>query len=114
MEVLSRQTYIESGKSFPKLFMTAVQLAEYEGMSESHYRQIFSEIRQQVKDGRYPDGSVSDTKPASVNYYVYRDYLTNRRKLKNRNLKKTVNPFNPADVARICPLVREVVIVSET
>lgn len=114
MEVLSRQTYIESGKSFPKLFMTAVQLAEYEGMSESHYRQIFSEIRQQVKDGRYPDGSVSDTKPASVNYYVYRDYLTNRRKLKNKNLRKTAAPFNPAEIARICPLVREVVIVSET
>ena len=93
--------------------MTAVQLAEYEGMSESHYRQIFSEIRQQVKDGRYPDGSVSDTKPASVNYYVYRDYLTNRRKLKNKNLRKTAVPFNPAEIARICPLVREVVIVSD-
>ena len=113
MEVLSRQTYVETGKSFPKLFMTAKQLSEYEGHKENYYRTIFREIDDQIKDGRYSATSMGDGDPRSVNYYVYRDYITNRRKLKDKNLKKHVKPFNPAEIAAICPLVREVVVVSE-
>lgn len=113
MEVLSRQTYVETGKSFPKLFMTAKQLSEYEGHKENYYRTIFREIDDQIKDGRYSATSMGDGDPRSVNYYVYRDYITNRRKLKDKNLRKHVKPFNPAEIAVICPLVREVVVVSE-
>lgn len=113
MEVLSRKTYVETGKSFPKLFMTAKQLSEYEGHKENYYRTIFREIDDQIKDGRYSATSMGDGDPRSVNYYVYRDYITNRRKLKDKNLRKHVKPFNPAEIAVICPLVREVVVVSE-
>lgn len=113
MEVLSRQTYVETGKSFPKLFMTAKQLSEYEGHKENYYRIIFREIDSQIKDGRYSETAMGDGDPRSVNYYVYRDYITNRRKLKDKNLRKHVKPFNPAEIAVICPLVREVVVVSE-
>lgn len=110
MEVMSRKTYIETGKSSPKLFMTADQLSEYEGMSGAHYRSIIREIEKQIEEGRYPETSIGGN-PRSVNYYVYRDYMTNRRRLRNRNLKKTVKPFNPAEIAQICPLVREVVVM---
>lgn len=113
MEVLSRKTYVETGKSYPKLFMTAQQLSEYEGMTPARYRQIFREISTWVDDGRYPKAAMSDSKPYSVNYYVYRDYMANRAKLRNRNLKKTVGPFNPAEIAAICPMVREVVVMGE-
>ena len=113
MEVLSRNTYVEMGKSFPKLFMTAKQLSEYEGHKENYYRTIFREIDVQIKDGRYSETAMGDGDPRSVNYYVYRDYITNRRKLKDKNLRKHVKPFNPAEIAVICPLVREVVVVSE-
>ena len=51
MEALSRRTYVETGKSFPRLFMTAEQLSEYEGMTGSHYRQIFNEIEEQIIGG---------------------------------------------------------------
>lgn len=110
LEVMSRKTYIETGKSSPKLFMTADQLSEYEGMSGAHYRSIIREIEKQIEEGRYPETSIGGN-PRSVNYYVYRDYMTNRRRLRNRNLKKTVKPFNPAEIAQICPLVREVVVM---
>lgn len=113
MEVLSRKIFIESGKSFPRIFMTAEQLAEYEGMSGTHYRVIFNEIEQEIANGRYPAVSLSDGKPRSVNYFVYRDYLANRKRLKNRNLKKTVKPFNAAEIASICPIVREVVVMGD-
>ena len=113
MEIMSRKIYVETGKSYPRLFMTAKQLSEYEGHKENYYRTIFREIDDQIKDGRYSETAMGDGDPRSVNYYVYRDYITNRRKLKDRNLKKHVKSFNPAEIAAICPLVREVVVVSE-
>lgn len=113
MEVLSRTAYIETGKSIPRLFMTANQLAEYEGMTSGHYRQVFQEIEEQIQNGRYPRAALADDKPRSVNYYVYRDYITNRKKLKNRTLKKYVKPFNPAEIAVLCPMVREVIVMAE-
>lgn len=111
MEVMDRKTYIETGRSFPKLFMTAKQLSEYEGLTPSHYRNIFREIEDQIEAGRYPKVAIGESDPRSVNYYVYRDYMANRRRLRDRNLKKTVKPFDPAEIAKICPLVREVVIM---
>ena len=112
MEVLSRKTYIETGKSLPRIFMTANQLSEYEGMTAAHYRQVICEIEDQIVEGRYPQSAVGGD-PRSVNYYVYRDYMSNRKRLKSRNLKKTVKPFNAAEVAAICPIIREVVVMGE-
>ena len=63
MEVLSRKTYVETGKSFPKLFMTAKQLSEYEGHKENYYRTIFREIDEQIKDGRYSETAMGDGDP---------------------------------------------------
>ena len=113
MQVLSRQTYMDTGQSIPRLFMTAQQLSEYEGMTPARYRQIFREISSLIDAGRYPKTAISDSKPYSVNYYVYRDYMANRSKLRNRNLRKTAKPFNPAEIAAICPMVREVVVMGE-
>lgn len=113
MQVLSRRTYMDTGQSIPRLFMTAQQLSKYEGMTPARYQQIFREISAWIDNGRYPETAMSDSKPHSVNYYVYRDYMANRSKLRNRNLRKTVKPFNPAEIAAICPMVREVVVMGE-
>lgn len=113
MEVLSRKTFVENGKSFPKLYMSAQQLSDYEGKTSTHYRRIIHEIEEQIKLGRYPETAVGNGKPIDVNYYVYRDYMTNRSKLKHRTLKKTVEPFNPAEIAQICPLVKDVIVMGE-
>lgn len=112
MEVLSRKTYIETGKSFPRIFMTAKQLSEYEGMTLSHYYHIFGEIKQEISDGRYPK-TVMGGNPMSVNFYAYRDYITNRRELRDKKLRKRVKPFDPAEVARLCPIVREVIVMGD-
>lgn len=112
MEVLSRKIYADTGASIPKLYMTPKQLCEFEGRSETFFRKIFAELSNQIKLGRYPQTAMGSS-PQSVNYYVYRDYMTNRKMLLDRNLKKVVKPFNPAEVAAICPIVREVVIIAE-
>ena len=113
MEILSRQTYVETGKSIPRLFMTAKQLSEYEGLTEGYYRKIFSEVSEQIVSGRYPEAALTDSAPRSISYYVYRDYMTNRKRLKDRALKKYVRPFNPAEVAAICPIIKEVIVMGE-
>lgn len=112
MEALSRKIYADTGASIPKLYMTPKQLCEFEGRSETFFRKIFAELSEQISLGRYPQAAMSSS-PQSVNYYAYRDYMTNRKKLLDRNLKKVVKPFNPAEVAAICPIVREVVIIAE-
>lgn len=112
MEVLSRKIFIDTGNSIPKLYMTPKQLCKFEGRSESFFRKIFTELSDQIRLGRYPQTAMGSD-PKSVNYYVYRDYMTNRKMLLDRNLKKVVKPFNPAEVAAICPIVREVVTIAE-
>ncbi len=111
MKALGRKTFLDTGKSIPKLFMSAEQLSEYEGKTPSHYRHIIHEIEEQVRLGRYPKTAVGNGKPMDVNYFVYRDYVTNRNMLKNRTLKKTVDPFNPVEIAAMCPIVREVIVM---
>lgn len=113
MEILSHQTYIETGKSIPRLFMTAKQLSEYEGLTEGYYRKIFSEVSEQIVSGRYPEAALTDSAPRSINYYVYRDYMANRKRLRDRALRKYVEDFNPQEVARICPILKEIIILQE-
>lgn len=111
MEVLSRKTFVDTGRSLPRLFMSAEQLSEYEGMTPAYYRKVIHEIEEQIRLGRYPKTAVGNGRPMDVNYFVYRDYVTNRNRLKSRTLKKTVGPFNPAEIAALCPIAREVIIV---
>lgn len=113
MEALSRSYYIETGKSVPKLYMTARQLAEYEGKTPGHYRAIINEIADQINLGRYSPVALGESEPRSVNYYVYRDYMAYRKRLKDRNMRKYVKPFNPAEIAAICPIVKEVIVMGE-
>ena len=49
MEVLSRKTYVETGKSIPRIYMTAKQLSEYEGMTPRDIGRY---------SGRYQHGSM--------------------------------------------------------
>lgn len=107
------KTIIETGKSIPKLFMTAKQLSEYEGLTEGYYRKIFSEVSEQIVSGRYPEAALTDSAPRSINYYVYRDYMTNRKRLKDRALRKYVEDFDPAEIARICPILKEIIVLQE-
>lgn len=110
---MENRIYIEMGKFFPRIFMTAKQLSEYEGKTPTHYRHIIHEIECQVKRGRYPDSCIGDDGEMSVNYFVFRDYLANRKALKDKNLCKHVKPFNPAEIASICPIVKEVVVMDK-
>lgn len=58
------------------------------------------EIEAEVKAGRYPEHSViRDGQLLWVNQLVWIDYMCNRKKLLEKNLRKFVPPYNPKEIA---------------
>ena len=53
-------------------------------------------------DSRYKDNMIliEDSRPKLVNVNIFEDYLFNRTYLRNRNLRKHLDPFDPVKVAR--------------
>lgn len=113
MEVLSRTRYVSTGKSVPKMYMSARQLAEYEELTPASVTRYIKEIQTETASGRYPKMAVLDSQPRKVNFFVYVDYMANRKRLRDKNLRKFAEPFNPAEIAQICPIVQEVIIATE-
>lgn len=59
------------------------------------------EIEDEVLKGRYPNNSViRDGGIVRVNYLVFIDYMTNRQRLLQPNLRKYVEPFNAFEIAK--------------
>lgn len=59
------------------------------------------EIENEVLNGRYPNNSViRDGGIIRVNHLVFIDYMYNRQKLLEPNLRKYVEPFNAYEIAR--------------
>ena len=59
------------------------------------------EIEDEVLKGRYPSNSViRDGGIVRVNHLVFIDYMTNRQRLLQPNLRKYVEPFNAYEIAR--------------
>lgn len=107
-----RKYIVEAGASYPRLYMTVGQLADYEGRARTTIYEIIEEIEEQVRAGRYPKISVADD-PKAVSIYVWMDYKIHRAELKSGMAKKHIASFNPAEIAYLCPLVREIVVMEE-
>lgn len=59
------------------------------------------EIEDEVLKGRYPNNSViRDGGIVRVNHLVFIDYMTNRQRLLQPNLRKYVEPFNAFEIAK--------------
>ena len=59
------------------------------------------EIEDEVLKGRYPSNSViRDGGIVRVNHLVFIDYMTNRQRLLQPNLRKYVEPFNAFEIAK--------------
>ena len=52
-------------------------------------------------DSRYKDNMIliEDSRPKLVNVNIFEDYLYNRTYLRDRNLRKHLDPFDPVRVA---------------
>ena len=68
------------------------------------------EIREEIKRGRYKPYAILEEGKIKVNKLVYCDYSTHRALLKDKNLRKTVPPFNGSEVALYTTEEKEVVV----
>lgn len=83
-------------------YRTIARLAKEEGISIGTVRNIVNEIRAEIKKGRYDEFAVSDGGGIiRINYLVFNDYWKYRKHLKDKNLRKNVPPYNPAEQARV-------------
>lgn len=105
-------TYLETGESAPKLFMSTKEISKYEGKSETFVRKVFREIETFLGE-RYPACLMGQDKPRTVSYYVYRDYISHRDQLQNRNTRKYVEPYNPMEIAKSCPMLIKVITIDK-
>ena len=59
------------------------------------------EIEDEVLKGRYPSNSViRDGGIVRINHLVFIDYMNNRQRLLQPNLRKYVEPFNAFEIAK--------------
>lgn len=74
-----------------KLYSTKADIGRIFHISRpTVYKQV-EEIKEEVEKGRYNKYAISDNR---ISIAVFADYTKYRRRLKDRNLRKTVPPFN--------------------
>lgn len=87
------QTYEQLSADFP--------------MCKATFCTIISEIRQEIATGRYSQCSLIDERPVRISPLVLIDYMSHRKMLKDKNARKYVSPFNPAEVKENYPIAPE-------
>lgn len=82
----------------PPRYYTYKQVAEYTGRNiRTVYNKVYG-IREEIEAGRYSEYALPD---GLINWYVYVDFLTYEKDLKDKYRRKNVPPFNPEEIAKI-------------
>ena len=83
---------------------TYEQLSENFPMCRATFCTIVSEIRNEIEAGRYSKCNLIDEKPVRVSPLVFIDFMGNRKLVKDKNARKYVDPYNPADLKENYPI----------
>ncbi len=87
-----------------KIIKTKAEIMEEFGMSVRTVDSRLAEIREEMRPGgryaglQYVVGG--NGKYTQINYLVWVDHEMNREKLREKNLRKMLEPYNPAQVAK--------------
>lgn len=80
-------------------FLTKKQVAEETGRTTRTVENKLRGIRREIQSGRYSPYALPGE--GLINWYVYVDYLTYERMLADKNLRKAVPEFDPAEIEKI-------------
>lgn len=82
-----------------RTYFTINELAEMYHRSPTTVNSYLAEIQ---SDSRYKDNMIliEDSRPKLVNRNVFEDFIFNRTYLRDRNLRKHLDPFDPVKVAK--------------
>ena len=84
-----------------KPYLLTKDVAKEMGMCSRTAQGRIAEIKEEVKKGRYDEYAViKDGGFLLVNYLVLIDYMKWRERLKDKNARKSVPPYEPCKVAR--------------
>ena len=89
-----------------RAFLSVMQLAEELNMSQRSVRNLIKGIQNEIIEGRYSRYAIAGNR---YNFYVVIDYLKYHSLLEDKNLRKTVPDFNPAEVAELCGYNQKIV-----
>lgn len=85
---------IEITKGSP-LYLGQAQIKEYWGIGKTTFYTRIREFKKEVEAGRYPRTSIiEDGHFTWIHAYAWADFLANRRKLLQKNTRKTVKPYD--------------------
>lgn len=91
--------YTESIRGYP--YMKKETLAEELHICKGTVVNRLREIEKEIDNGRYSDYAIiQDGNIVLINILVFIDFLTYRKRLLNKNLRKNVPPFRPDVLAR--------------
>ena len=86
--------YTESIRGYP--YQPKQQIADEFHISKSTVYSRMKEIAVEVQNGRYDDYAIiEDGNIVLINVLVFIDFLTYRKRLQSKNLRKHVPPFRP-------------------
>lgn len=92
--------YMETIRGYP--YMPKQQLADEFHISKSTVFSRMKEIEKEIQSGRYSDYAIiNDGNIVLVNVLVFIDYMTYRRRLKEKDARKYVPEFNPSEIKKI-------------
>lgn len=82
-----------------RTYFTINELAKMYHRSPTTVNSYLAEIQ---SDSRYKDNMIliEDSRPKLVNRNVFEDFLFNRTFLRDRNLRKHLDPFDPVKIAK--------------
>ena len=93
------QIYVETIRGYP--YMKKDGIAEEFHISKSTVVNRLREIEQEMEKGRYGDFSIiQDGNILLINVLVFIDFLTFRKRLQNKNLRKNVPAYSPEKIMR--------------
>lgn len=84
-----------------RVMMTRADAAKELNVSPQTIDNRCREIKEEIKAGRYPEMSIiEDGGIKLINFLVLIDYMHNRKRLKEKNLRKHVPPFDAKETAK--------------
>lgn len=91
-------------------YLTVKQVAEETGRTQRTVSNKVKGIRKEIENGRYSPYALPD---GLISWYVYLDYLTYEKRLADKNLRKTVPAFDPAEIERLSGFKTKVIDLDE-
>lgn len=93
-------------------YLTIQQIAKETDRTDRTVRNRIKGIKEQILLGRYsPYAYIEDE--GLVNWYAYVDFLKWRKQLEDKNLRKSVPDFNPAEIEMISGFKTKVISLEE-